>query len=373
MNDELIKEAQHLLDRCKISLMQNKDFTFYTALLFQLKIEWTDKVPMAAVNEETMFLNPQYWVDRYAEGHTDDILHETMHLVLMHPVRMNIHKGTNRDKYNYAGDISINNMLIDAGRKLDNTFVIERKYKNKSTEEIYNLIPNPPKNYKPDVQPSDKKKDKSNSEIEEKIKEMLSTAKVQAESNNSFSLLPADIQRHIKELLEPVLDWKTILANYMSELTKEDYSWRRPSRRSEDLYLPSLLSDGFGEISCYIDCSGSINQKQYTEFLSEIQGIKTVLNPSKVNIYNWGSKMDDPIEVLADEDLMEKAQLKNLGGTNIKPVLQSIRNTKPEISVIYTDGQFSDCKIKPSTDVIWVIVDNPGFKSDVGRIIHYTK
>ena len=373
MNDKLIKEAQHLLDRCKISLMQNKDFTFYTAMLFQLKMEWTNEVPMAAVNEETMFLNPQYWVDRYAEGHTHDILHEVYHLILMHPVRMNVYKGTNKDKYNYAGDISINNMLIDAGCKLDNTFIVERKYKDKSTEEIYNLIPDPPKDYEPDVQPSDKKKDKSDSEIEEKIKEMLSTAKVQSEANNSFSLLPADTQRHIKELLEPVLDWKTLLANYMSELTKEDYSWRRPSRRSEDLYLPSLLSDGFGQISCFIDCSGSINERQYTEFLSEIQGIKTVLNPSKVNIYNWGSKMDDPIEVLADEDLMEKAQLKNLGGTNIKPVLNSIKNTKPEISVVLTDGQFSDCKIKPSTDVIWVIVDNPGFKSDVGRIIHYTK
>ena len=371
MKPEIIKEAQHLLNRAKVKLMQNKDYTFYIAILFQLKIEWTDKVPMAGVNEETLFLNPTYWVDRYAEGHLHDILHEIMHLVLMHTVRMLKYKGTNKAKYNYAADISINNMLKDIGCDLDDTFIKEPKYKGKSTEEIYNLLPKPPPpNYKPDIRQGTTS-DKSPQMQEEKIKELLSNAKVQAESSDGWGAVHSEIKRYITNLLEPKLDWRTLLANYASEIKKEDYSWSRPSRRSQDIYLPGLYSEAFGEISAYIDCSGSIDQKQYIEFLSEVQGVINTLNPNLTRVVNWGTCLGEEVEIQPGELLLDKAHLRNMGGTSIGPVMNHIKKTKPEISLILTYGAFSASSIKPSTDIIWVIVRNKGFKSDIGKIIHY--
>jgi len=370
MKPELIEKAQHLLNKAKIRLMQDKNYTFYIAILFQLKIDWTDKVPMAAVNEETLFLNPIYWVDRYTEGHLHDILHEIMHLVLMHTVRILRYKGANKDKYNYAADISINNMLKEIGCDLDNTFVMEPKYKGKSTEEIYNLIPNPPPKYKPDIQVNTGS-GKSPQAQEEKIKELLSNAKVQAESSNGWGAVHSEIKRHIINLLEPKLDWKTLLANYASEIKKEDYSWSRPSRRSQDIYLPGLYSEAFGEISAYIDCSGSIGQRQYTEFLSEIQSVMTTLNPNITRIINWGTRLDKEVKIYPGDFILDKANLTNMGGTNIGPVMNHIKKIKPEISIILTDGAFSDSNIKPDTDIIWVIVGNKNFKAPVGKIIHY--
>ena len=366
------KEAQHLLDRAKISIIQQKKYSFYTAILMMFKVEWTESVPMAAISLDTLFINPTYWVARDPEGHIHDVMHELFHVIYLHLIRIEAYPKANKDKYNLAADYSINNDLIAMGLQLDNTFVVEPKYKGKSTEEIYNLIPDPSPDYTPDIKPEGDS-DKSLGEQEEKIKEMLSQAKLMAENNNSWSLLSADLKRHVNNLVDPLLPWQTILQNITSEYKKEDYSYSRRNRRYEDIYLPSLYSLGMGKISVYIDASGSITNQEYIEFLSEVEDIRQQLHPSSVVVHMWGTHCDNGVEVFEGEELLDKVRLVGKGGTNADTFLKSINETLPELAICFTDGYFSKPRTKIDTNIIWVITGTAKYiPKGMGRIIHYS-
>ncbi len=48
--------------------------------------------------------------------------------------------------------------------------------------------------------------------------------------------LGGELKRMIDHLLQPQLPWRMLLARYMNSLSREDYSWSRPSRREGDLH-----------------------------------------------------------------------------------------------------------------------------------------
>ena len=54
--------------------------------------------------------------------------------------------------------------------------------------------------------------------------------------------LPAELERYIQELLNPVLPWKEILARFVDQVSRNDYSWTRPNARymAQGFYLPAL-------------------------------------------------------------------------------------------------------------------------------------
>jgi predicted metal-dependent peptidase len=198
-------------------------------------------------------------------------------------------------------------------------------------------------------------------------------SKMNPEADGSVEDVPDCVAGRIEELINPKVDWKTLLRNFMFDLCRDDYSYRRPNKRyMPTLIVPSLYSEGMGKISCGIDISGSVCDEQFNAFKSEIEEIKEALNPSMTEIVQWHHDISDITEIERYQNL-DSLVFNDTGGTNVYPLLEHWIENPPDIAVIFTDGYFRPYD-KPELitfPVIWVIYDNKKFTSDIGSVIEY--
>jgi len=98
--------------------------------------------------------------------------------------------------------------------------------------------------------------------------------------------------------------------------------------------------------------------------------IKEMLRPDKITLVEFSTR------ILRVRDITQNTDLRNLkfngrGGTNIYPVIEWIQENKPEVTLVFTDGGFASCDYPVTTDVIWIIHDNPDFTAPQGKVIHH--
>lgn len=125
-----------------------KTHPFFAGAATKLKYVYTYEVGTAAVDGTHMFINPLFFKDMNKKAVQFVIMHEIMHCMLMHFLRMDMR---NRRKWNYATDYEIN---LIVSRELDYDMtqdpilkdgLYDPQYKGMGAELIYNKIPNPEK------------------------------------------------------------------------------------------------------------------------------------------------------------------------------------------------------------------------------------
>ena len=128
-------------------------------------------------------------------------------------------------------------------------------------------------------------------ELDSKITNIIVRARTQAQmAGKAAGEIPDEIERMIDELLNPKLPWPVILNRFLDQRVREEYSWARRNRRYQnDTYMPSLHSYGLGHLTFAIDTSGSIDDEELQEMLSEIKGVQQVFNPEYMTIIDCDS------------------------------------------------------------------------------------
>lgn len=389
----LLKEANAALDKAKLQLISIKRSVFTTTILFSLKLKWDTTINTANVDGVSLRINPKFFLNFSAPQRVFLLAHEAWHIAFEHLTRFCDVEGYNDDPklnkadfrtYNEAADHVINLMLKEKGYGVPQEACCDSKYTNMTTEQVYadiikNKSQNP--NFVPDFTPSTGNNPSPDSltqdQLKQKVDEMIvkanTASKMNPEADGSSEDVPDSIAQRIEELINPKVDWKTLLRNYMFDLCRDDYSYRRPNRRyMPNLIVPSLYSEGMGKIGCGIDVSGSVSDDQFNAFKSEIEQIKETLNPSMTEVVQWHHGIADITEVERYEDL-DNVEFNETGGTDVHPLLKHWIKNPPDIAVIFTDGYFHPFK-KPELitfPVIWVIYDNNNFKCDFGSIIEY--
>jgi len=136
--------------------------------------------------------------------------------------------------------------------------------------------------------------------------------------------LDGEFAKLVDFFLQPQLSWQSLLAQYMSTLARDDFSYARPSRRSGNAILPSLRSSQI-DITVAIDTSGSITQEEIDEFISEINAIKSNMRAS-ITLIACDEKVDDNLiwRFEAWDELQFPASLGGGKGTNFNPVFDYI-------------------------------------------------
>ena len=106
-----------------------------------------------------------------------------------------------------------------------------------------------------------------------KIRDEVKEAMVSAAQSTGASNLPGALQRLVKDLTEPKMDWREILQQQIMSTIKSDYTWMRPSRKSwhTSAILPGQNNDEMIDICLALDASGSISNDQCKEFLTEVK------------------------------------------------------------------------------------------------------
>ena len=173
--------------------------------------------------------------------------------------------------------------------------------------------------------------------------------------------------RAIGELLEPKIDWREALRDFVASSMKgkDEFTWRRMNKRhmANDIYMPSMENETIGEVIVAIDTSGSIGNRELTEFATELASICDLVSPDVVRIIWWDADVHGEQVFKPDQYQNIASLLKPLGGggTEVSCVSKYINEKKlsAEAVIVFTDGYVEnniEWNITPPT--LWMITQN---------------
>lgn len=191
-----------------------------------------------------------------------------------------------------------------------------------------------------------------------------------AQAAKSIGTLPSEIERLVGDVLNPKANWRDLLWEFASVLTRSDYSWTHPNRRfvHRGLYLPSLRSMTLGELFVSVDSSGSIDDAMLAEFIAQLTAILE-LQPRKVTVVYHHTDVYKTQEFDAGEPL-EIAKLKT-GGTSHVDVFDKMAalDPPPVAMIALTDAYTQFPQQQPEIPVLWAVSGNPQPQVPWGQVV----
>lgn len=399
--------------RIKLQITQ----PFFSWLTMAMKIIEDKNMPMptTAVDQYgNLYYNPEY-IEKATPQETETIIcHEVLHVAFMHPTRRG-----ERDPYlyNIACDIIVNNMLVNNGfvfgESLKGCIIPKNnsimaggekidKINEKSVEEIYDLLQKLVKEGKIKLikggeygyqdkngehklmdnhkhaksQHEETKEEKERREKTEKEwKSRLAEAQVHSKNQGKE---PLGAERYIEALLETKMNWRETLYRFITTKINNDWTYNRPSKRSvaTGYYMPSIKKDPEDrlELTIAIDVSGSIGQKELSEFASEIVGIGTAFKEVKMHVLFWDTECNNHYELETSniEDITS-FKIKGGGGTDFTKIYEYIEENIPEnkLLVFFTDGYCDWPKKSNKYETLWILAKESISENEVpfGEVI----
>lgn len=205
-----------------------------------------------------------------------------------------------------------------------------------------------------------------------KIRNAIINAEQSAIKDQSYGSVPDFVKRSLKNIREPIVDWRKILQRYMNSLAKREYKWDRPNRRHLAMgnYMPSIRGKELDRIALAIDTSGSITTKQLEQFAGDIKGIYAKYTPEEMRIIQFNTEITQDIKVKNTRDV-DRMDFVGNGGTDVASTLREFKEDKSKCLIVITDGFFHiDHSMHPRKDVIWLIYDNDQCTMPFGRVVH---
>lgn len=192
--------------------------------------------------------------------------------------------------------------------------------------------------------------------------------------------LGIDIPRSITEILEPKINWRDALRDFVSSSCKgkDEFTWRKFNRRllPNDIYMPTVESETIGEVVVAIDTSGSIGQEQINEFASELVSICEAVEPEAVRILWWDTKVHGEQKFKPDQYASIASMLKPQGGggTRVGCVSEYInkKSIKAECVIVFTDGYVEgDPKWQIDAPTLWMVTENKHWTPPAGKMVKF--
>lgn len=163
--------------------------------------------------------------------------------------------------------------------------------------------------------------------------------------------------RMVGELMQPKLPWRLLLARYLTQYARDDYSYMRPSRREGPMILPSLRS-AQADIVVALDTSGSISEQEIDEFVSEIDAIKGQLR-ARIVLHACDSALaeDGPWLFEPWEEFRLQDEIRGGGGTDFRPVFEWVarQGREPDLLLYFTDAEGEFPPAAPAYPVLWLV------------------
>lgn len=216
----------------------------------------------------------------------------------------------------------------------------------------------------------------------EQMRKDLRDAIINAANQAGAGELPAGVERLVKDLTDPVMNWRELIQTSLTSAIKSDYSWMKPSRRSwhMDAVLPGQNPGEEIDVDVYIDLSGSISEKQGRDFISEVVGMLEQFDGYKLRIACFDTQVHNEQEYTSDnmEDVSEY-ELHGGGGTYFTCIFDNLKEQGrvPKRLIVFTDGYPMESHWGDPTgeycDTLWVIHGNDTIKSPFGQYAYYSE
>lgn len=380
---------------------------FFGNMATRLKVEHCDDwCPTAATDGKHLFYNTQFFNALSNKEIEFVIAHEILHCVFDHIIRRE-----DRDPmiFNIACDYIVNNTLVrdKIGEPVKMIPIFQDwKYDGWTSEEVYDEIhKKAEENGKkfleqlgelldehvdwekaPKGQKGSKGKGKGKGQrptytkeelgkIRDEIKENMISAAQAAGAGN----IPAEIERMIKDLTEPKMNWREILRQQIQATIRNDYTFSRPSRKGwhTGVVLPGMNFDQQIDCAIGLDMSGSIGDDQARVFLSEVKGICDEFKEYNIKIWCFDTKVYNEQDYSSSdgEDISTYKPMGG-GGTEFECNWEYMKDQDitPKKFIMFTDGYpFGSWGDDSYCDTVFVIHGHhdKNLKAPFGVTAHY--
>lgn len=354
-------DVKFKIEKSKVELILT--YPFFGIILTRFEIEENNHIPTFATDGKKIYYNPSFAETLTLNEVISVLAHEIMHIVLLHCSRIN---GRDNKKWNIAADYVINLILSEENFTLPENCLYDKQYENMTAEEVYNILPETPSDYVSigDILDNSNLSEEEKEKAEREIKKMVNEAKVTAKMAGKLS---ASMDRLISDLTESKVDWKEAIHTFVSEVTRDDYSFKRPNLRyiNSKFYIPMLHSEKMKPILLGIDTSGSIDDKMLSIFGGHLQAIQEQRNVD-VNVVYIDANVNKVEYFEVGDDIRLSAV--GGGGTDFRPLFEYYNDdTENDYScIIYLtdmEGTFPDNA--PDIPVLWV-TDNKNVNPPFG-------
>ena len=387
---------------------------FFGNMATRLRIMAADDwLPTAAVDGRNLYYNTQFFNAMNNKEIEFVIAHEILHMVFDHLGRR---EERNPMLYNIAADYIVNNTLVRDRIGTKPSIVDcyqDFKYDGWTSEEVYEeLFEEAKKNGEEFLNelgemldehldmngdnegegsgdPEEEKDANGNSvskkkpkfskedikQIKDQIKEnVLSSAQAAGAGN-----VPAGVERMIRELTEPKMNWRELLRQQIQSTIKSDYTFMRPSRKGwhTGAVLPGMNFDETIDVCIALDMSGSIGNAQAADFLGEVKGIMDEYKDYKIKIWCFDTEVYGEDDFSADDGReITDYEIKGGGGTDFMANWRYMHenNIQPKKFLMFTDGYpFGSWGEDDYCDTVFVVHSHhdKNLKAPFGMTAHY--
>jgi predicted metal-dependent peptidase len=370
------------------------DSPFFGSLALRLKL--VENTEQRIYTDGTVLSYDPSMIDVFTLPQVKGVLaHEVMHLAMSHHTRG---KRFKHGTWNKAGDYAINGILIENRFELPEGVLHDSSFTGKAAEEIYNTLyarkpeesPNGEGKGNEGSQPDpnqgngqqadqnghgtqQNKSGQSNGQGEDdspkwgqveqskdpaaQEQEWKIAVQQAAQAQKSRGEIPAGLKRMIQDILDPVIDWTTLLKDFLDRTARNDYNWSRPNPRymQSGFILPSLISDELPEMIFSVDTSGSIDEADLAQIEPELQAVIDLYKTSIKVLYCDSELYTDNIQTFETGDSIKIEPIGG-GGTDFRPVFKHIEESgeSPTCLIYLTDmdGYYPDHE--PDFPVLWI-------------------
>lgn len=379
-------EVKERIVTARVNLLLNHPFLGTLALYLRVVDGSSTGCPTMGTDGRRLYYNKEF-VEKLTDAELCGVVaHEIGHIIYQHVLEWR-RASTNEfpEIFTMAQEYVVNEMVVNMFRlKLPGTPFLDSDYFGMYTEQVYEELLKklkPRKMSKEELadmlkkgmvdehglgQPeggkgADGKKRTTGAGLEKELDQLARDIKIQigqaANVARTRGKLPGGLERLIGDILEPKISWREALAEYLSGMARDDYSWKVPNRRHiyRGVVLPSLRSESI-EIAVAIDTSGSINKDDLTAFWIEVVGIMNAFQSYTLHLMGCDSAVHSYQVVEPWDEVDLDALLKGGGGTALSPVFQKLEDEGivPRVLVYLTDG-YSDYGEEPQYPVLHVI------------------
>ncbi len=397
-------QVEKKIAQARVALIFDHPFFGYLALVLN-PVEKNDMpMPTMGTDGVNLYYNRDFVINTPLKQLMGVITHEICHIILWHLPRR---QGRDFERFNQAADYAANALIheeIDSIGKLElpDDHLYKKEWENKIAEWIYNQIP-PGEcgggigtmdshdswgNWKSENGDGDSKDGSSGNQPQDgdgKIDGLSGQSAMEQEWRNRVAQasnqarmqgkLADHIKRIIDDVLQPQLDWASILRDMITSCAKSDYRLNHPNKKHlwRGFILPGITGEEI-RIAVAVDTSGSISEQEIAEFMAEIHGICQTYSDYTI----YAISCDAAVHQREELHPFDEIPLLSVGGggTDFRPVFKEcddlfVQGKDFTTLVYFTDlyGTFPDRA--PEYSVIWLSVSDqtPPF----GRLIQYPR
>ena len=404
--------AAKLLAADRMRLLLRQPFIGSFIMRLELTPVWDSRLQDACNDGRTVFLNTYDYLWMTESERLALLAHEVWHIALMHAFRR---KGRNIKLWWIAADLEAFFALAKDGLKPANMPDYHPSWDGLSAEEIYERAgqPMPPKRISnqgmprpaPVSTPSAADADGTGDGKDQNVLQNVTHGAIPACHLEPQSPLPLlkdtaalelvedpdfvpefgtyrqeqirwrvldallKIQRkqgrlpgHLEKLFDlhskTQLDWRELLAQFVTSCQHGDRRWLPPSRRylHQRLYLPSRRSERVHGVVA-VDSSGSMLD-ELPAVLGEVAALLRTFGKFNLTVIQSDAEIQSVEEYDENRPVGSRnMEVKGLGGTSFKPVFDYVskHGLAADFLVYLTDGQGDACEYPPPYPVLWIV------------------